>query len=143
MAWEFQRLNWIDQRQILAAHMEMWRATDVNSAPAGDSFLLASAEYPGRWDFLSSDREHQVSSMHHLFLSLILLSSSARCRRSAGGPADLWIGCGAPSSVVGRILHRELLHLRAALRRIAGNLTHRRHRRVCCSPLPFDSVVFQ
>ena len=59
MCREFARLGWINQGQISAAHMEMWRELRVNSAPAGDSFELAEVENPGRWDFLSSDREHQ------------------------------------------------------------------------------------
>ena len=59
MAWEFQRLNWINQQQISESHMEMWDEIAVNSAPAGDSFKLAEDTYPGRWDFLSGDREHQ------------------------------------------------------------------------------------
>jgi hypothetical protein len=59
MAWAFQRLNWINQEQISQSHTDMWREIDVNSAPAGDSFALAEAAFPGRWDFLSGDREHQ------------------------------------------------------------------------------------
>jgi hypothetical protein len=38
----------------------MWEEIDVNSAPVGDSWQLAEAAYPGRWDFFSGDREHQV-----------------------------------------------------------------------------------
>jgi hypothetical protein len=59
MTWAFQRLNWITQEEISGAHAEMWRELGVNSAPAGDSFVLAEDSYPGRWNFLSNDREHQ------------------------------------------------------------------------------------
>jgi len=59
MAWEFQRLSWIDQQQISDSHKEMWKKHGVNSAPVGDSFKLADKSAPGRWDFYSRDREHQ------------------------------------------------------------------------------------
>ncbi|MGE4620034.1 MAG: SGNH/GDSL hydrolase family protein [Planctomycetota bacterium] len=73
MAWEYDRLNWISLKKIIAAHQEMAKELKVEVAPVSWAWNKARDSKPD-FDMYSDDREHP--SVAGMYLSLIVIEAT-------------------------------------------------------------------